>query len=93
MKLVVDLEKKTEVYEPLSKGELAQRDRDAKASGELLLRADRDALLSSSDWTQGPDAPLSEKKKEAWASYRQELRDLPAKTKDPLKVKWPEAPS
>lgn len=37
----------------------------------------RDALLSSSDWTQLPDSPLNEEQKSAWAQYRQALRDLP----------------
>jgi hypothetical protein len=35
----------------------------------------RNAQLSISDWTQLSDAPVN---KEAWAIYRQALRDLPA---------------
>ena len=35
----------------------------------------RNAQLSRTDWTQLPDAPVD---KEAWATYRQALRDLPA---------------
>ena len=38
----------------------------------------RNALLSWSDWTQGNDSPLSSSKKTEWATYRQELRDIPA---------------
>jgi hypothetical protein len=38
------------------------------------LRIQRDALLVSSDWTQVADAPVD---KQAWASYRQQLRDFP----------------
>ena len=34
----------------------------------------RDWLLFTSDWTQLPDAPCDA---EAWAAYRQQLRDLP----------------
>lgn len=34
-------------------------------------------LLQSSDWTQSPDSPLSAESKQAWATYRQALRDLP----------------
>jgi hypothetical protein len=34
----------------------------------------RNQELSQSDWTQLPDAPTD---KVAWATYRQELRDLP----------------
>jgi len=39
------------------------------------LRIQRDALLVSSDWTQVADAPVD---KQAWASYRQQLRDFPS---------------
>ena len=39
------------------------------------LRWKRDRLLGESDWTQTPDIPSSIK--DAWRTYRQELRDLP----------------
>ena len=39
------------------------------------LRSFRDAMLSQSDWTQVADSPVD---KEAWAIYRQALRDFPA---------------
>lgn len=42
------------------------------------LRENRNAMLSSCDWTQGSDSPLSDSKKAEWATYRQALRDLPA---------------
>jgi len=41
---------------------------------ESTARLMRDQLLKDSDWTQLPDVPLSTK--EAWATYRQALRDL-----------------
>lgn len=40
------------------------------------LRMERDRLLLESDWTQGADSPLSDSDKAAWATYRQELRDM-----------------
>ena len=43
-----------------------------------ILRLKRDALLTESDWTQVNDSPLSDTKKAEWATYRQELRDLPS---------------
>ena len=39
------------------------------------IRAWRNAQLSRTDWTQLSDSPFD---KEAWATYRQALRDLPA---------------
>lgn len=43
-----------------------------------ILRNKRNKLLDESDWTQVNDAPLSDSKKQEWATYRQELRDLPS---------------
>ena len=43
-----------------------------------LIRQMRNDLLFASDWTQVNDAPLSDSKKQEWATYRQELRDLPS---------------
>ena len=34
--------------------------------------------LTESDWTQVNDSPLLDAKKAEWATYRQELRDLPS---------------
>ena len=39
-------------------------------------RATRNKLLADSDWTQMNDSPLSNEDKTAWATYRQELRDV-----------------
>jgi hypothetical protein len=39
------------------------------------LRVYRNQLLLESDFSQLPDAPVN---KDAWAEYRQALRDLPA---------------
>lgn len=52
-------------------------------------RTDRNALLIASDWTQVADAPVD---KEAWASYRQQLRDVTLQSEFPLNVIWPEKP-
>ena len=57
------------------------------------LRSQRDKLLIKSDWTQSPDSPLSDSKKVEWASYRQQLRDLPSNTSDPANPSWPEKPN
>jgi hypothetical protein len=39
-------------------------------------RATRNTLLADSDWTQMNDSPLTNEAKTAWATYRQELRDV-----------------
>jgi hypothetical protein len=44
------------------------------ASKAAQVRAARDRALSASDWTQVADAPVDQ---QAWATYRQALRDLP----------------
>ena len=53
------------------------------------LRTWRNKLLASCDWTQVADAPVDQA---AWATYRQALRDLPAKTTDPFNPAWPIPP-
>lgn len=53
------------------------------------FRSWRAIELSRSDWTQLTDSPAD---KEAWAAYRQALRDLPSKNADPEKVTFPNAP-
>ncbi len=42
-----------------------------------LIRERRKLLLQGCDWTQTADSPLSAESKQAWADYRQALRDLP----------------
>lgn len=58
-----------------------------------IFRGGRDELLKASDWTQAADSPLSDAKKAEWATYRQQLRDLPANTTDPSNPTWPTPPS
>lgn len=50
------------------------------------VRQERNRLISESDWTQLPDSPVD---KEAWAAYRQELRDVPTQAGFPWNVEWP----
>lgn len=54
-----------------------------------LVRAQRSRLLAGSDWTQLPDVPLATK--DAWATYRQALRDITTQA-DPFSITWPPAP-
>lgn len=65
----------------LTPEEIAQRkaEEDAWKAGAFdraiaQLRAKRNALIASSDWTVLPDSPVSNKT--AWLEYRQDLRDI-----------------
>ena len=53
------------------------------------IRTERDAKLTSCDWTQVIDAPVDQ---EAWAVYRQALRDIPDQEGFPNEVTWPTEP-
>ncbi len=55
------------------------------------IRAKRDALLKDSDWSVAGDA-TPKPSKEAWLTYRQALRDVPATFKTPEEVVWPTKP-
>ena len=52
-------------------------------------RSQRDKLLSESDWTQVIDAPVNQ---EAWATYRQSLRNVPQQAGFPTTIVWPVKP-
>jgi hypothetical protein len=56
----------------------------------LDLKYSRNIRLQSTDWTQVPDAPVDS---QAWATYRQALRDLPNNTTDPRNPVWPTKPA
>lgn len=53
------------------------------------MRLHRNALLVASDWTQILDAPVD---RDAWAVYRQALRDFPATWTPAPTVTFPEEP-
>jgi hypothetical protein len=54
------------------------------------VRAERNAKLAATDWTQGADTPQAIKDK--YAPYRQALRDVPAQSGFPNTVVWPMQP-
>lgn len=47
-----------------------------EAEAMNAVRALRNRRLLDCDWTQLPDAPLSDAQRERWQVYRQELRDM-----------------
>ena len=53
------------------------------------IRLWRNAELSQTDWTQLPDSPVD---KDAWAEYRQALRDLPEQSGEANEVDLPSKP-
>jgi hypothetical protein len=57
------------------------------------MRWHRNAFLNNSDWTQMPDSPLTAEQKEAWATYRQALRDFPATWVPAETAEFPEVPA
>ena len=65
--------------------EIAQRE----ASQGQNIRLQRNQKLAESDWTQLADSAVD---KQAWAVYRQALRDVPAQAGFPWEVVWPEKP-
>ncbi len=57
-----------------------------------LVRSERNALLTSSDWTQLSDSPLNSLQKADWLEYRSELRNIPEQPGFPWEVVWPVSP-
>jgi hypothetical protein len=70
---------------PASASQVAER----TEAQMTTVRADRNRRLSSSDWTQLPDAPANASD---WAVYRQELRDITAQESFPWSITWPSLP-
>lgn len=79
------------VYRELSADEKRQRKEDAaglaafrRVDATIFLRLARDALLRNTDHLAGDDT---------WDAWRQDLRDLPATTKNPEEPVWPPPPA
>lgn len=54
------------------------------------VRAERNARIATTDWTQGKDIP--DAVSQPWAVYRQALRDVPSQAGFPWDVQWPAQP-
>lgn len=82
-----------ELFERASAGEFGDIAPWTPPSQEEIaaqIRMARNALLAESDWTQLPDVPQAIK--DAWATYRQALRDITAQSGFPYTIEWPVAP-
>ena len=64
----------------------------AESRQAVSVRLSRDEALKASDWTQLADSPLSDADKAAWATYRQELRDITEQEGFPNDITWPVSP-
>lgn len=54
-----------------------------------IVRAERNRLLETTDWTQLADSTAN---KTEWATYRQALRDVTTQGEFPWNVNWPVKP-
>ena len=61
---------------------------DPIAASAIQVRARRNALLAASD-----TMALADRITDAWKTYRQLLRDVPAQSGFPTNVTWPVEPS
>jgi hypothetical protein len=80
------------VMRPATEAELEQMRIDAEQAQARLpdeVRKERNRLLTASDWTQISDATVD---KQAWATYRQALRDITTQAGFPTDVQWPTKP-
>jgi hypothetical protein len=78
----------TRIVVPMNEEEIAARTEQEWAA----VRAQRNHRLIACDWTQLPDAPLTDAKAANWGSHRQALRDITTQT-DPFNILWPNAPA
>ena len=77
--------RQTWAIEPMTDEEVAARTEQEWGA----VRGKRNFLLTRTDWTQLPDAPVDA---DAWVSYRQALRDITSQA-DPFNIVWPETPA
>jgi hypothetical protein len=77
-------------YTKYSVADMDQEAKDALDTTQAgAMRKQRNEKLSDSDWTQVADAPVD---KQAWATYRQALRDITAQEGFPWNITWPVEP-
>ena len=76
----------TWTIKPATKSQMAER----TAAQAATVKSQRNDLLQQCDWTQLPDAPAD---RQAWATYREQLRQVDTQPGFPWSVVWPETPS
>ncbi len=82
------------VYSDLTAEEEAALDAQAEAADLDMsnVRAQRNGMLASSDWTQIGDASLGDHTAEEWRTYRTALKAIPQNYTRQSTVVWPEDP-
>ena len=90
---------KGKVYFTVEEEEARNLEEQAWADGAddragINVRETRNILLGESDWTQIPDAPLTDEQKTTWQTYRQALRDITSHANFPnlQDADWPTKP-
>lgn len=99
---IVELDETEIAQQATDRAEHEVRQEEDKARQWVSLRMKRDRWLSQTDaFFVSPlpsDFPADKTKAieanlDAWRSFRQQLRDLPANTDDPFNPEWPEHPA
>ena len=67
----------------------AAKTAEVTPTAEETFRAERNSRLAQSDWMGLSDTTMPD----AWKTYRQALRDLPANTSDFANPTWPTEPT
>ena len=95
MKTVFNVKTKTSEIVELTKEENEANEAHAKAWADGAaaremeeIRRHRNGLLTETDWRATSDLTMSD----AWKTYRQELRDIPASNTVYADVTWPTKP-
>lgn len=60
----------------------------------LRVKAQANAILSETDWTQAPDNNLTQEKRDEWKAYRAAVRHIRTNAESLFQnVTWPEPPA
>lgn len=86
---IVDARTGEETIRPYTPEEVAAVEAAAIAAATGDARKRRNALLAASDWAMLPDTQTD---RDAWAVYRQSLRDVPQQVGFPMDILWPTPP-
>ena len=89
MRVCINGELREATQEEVSVYEAERQSLEYLEQEKSYIRELRTKLLSETDWTQVPDAPVDQT---AWRTYRQALRDIPSQEGFPTNIVWPIKP-